>query len=566
MAIGLDAFGVTYLVRELRDLVGERSISAVALKEDRTLLIYLDGRERTTLVFFAEPTLPLLCTSGRLGWGEGLPHPPRLEEPLRECVIKDVRQIDLDRVVMLTLACGGEGAIRLYFELVPPFPNMFLADDDDRIIEPLFKAGMRTRRRVLGRGDSYKPPPPPGKFHPVDVTPEMLEALDWRGDPQVLSKTVTGVGPFLSREMAARAEEHGSLYPVFSAFLSDYRDGRSAPCLFRAGPPVTRSAPGRGVAWFRPTLSAVYDIESRATLNEAVEALVTESMAAGTLENLRASAVKVISREIRKWEKVHARAVVDLKRRDEAAQLRKLGQILVANLGKVKRGTAQARLPDMYSPGGEEVTIPLEPRLTPHANAEVYFKKARKALRRAATAAARRQEAESKIASLGRLVDEVKSPHAERPRLEEILDLVSGAGAPGKRKLHHVDERAEQLGIRPRRYLVAGGWTVLVGRSAGENDLLTHRYAAPGDLWFHARQAQGSHVVLRRESRKTAVPREAIVRAAEIAAYHSKARTSSTVPVSYTEKRYVRKVRKGPPGTAALLREKVIFVTPRLPE
>jgi predicted ribosome quality control (RQC) complex YloA/Tae2 family protein len=128
-----------------------------------------------------------------------------------------------------------------------------------------------------------------------------------------------------------------------------------------------------------------------------------------------------------------------------------------------------------------------------------------------------------------------------------------------------VDEKAERLGIRPRRYVVTGGWVVLVGRSAKENDVLTHRYAAPGDLWFHARQAQGSHVVLRRIAGKTQVPREAVIQAAAIAAYHSKARTSKHVPVSYTERRYVKKVRRGAPGTAAMLREKVIFVTPSLP-
>jgi predicted ribosome quality control (RQC) complex YloA/Tae2 family protein len=107
---------------------------------------------------------------------------------------------------------------------------------------------------------------------------------------------------------------------------------------------------------------------------------------------------------------------------------------------------------------------------------------------------------------------------------------------------------------------------VLVGRSAKENDILSHKYASPGDLWFHARQAQGSHVVLKRGKQKAEVPRQAILEAAALAAHYSKARTSKHVAVSYTEKRYVKKVRKGPPGTAAMLREKVIFVDPGLPE
>jgi predicted ribosome quality control (RQC) complex YloA/Tae2 family protein len=107
---------------------------------------------------------------------------------------------------------------------------------------------------------------------------------------------------------------------------------------------------------------------------------------------------------------------------------------------------------------------------------------------------------------------------------------------------------------------------VLVGRSARENDILSHRYAAPSDLWFHARHAQGSHTVLKRGKKKAEVPKQAILQAAAIAAYYSKARTSKHVPVSYTEKRYVKRVRRGPPGQAVMLREKVVFVDPALPE
>ena len=114
--------------------------------------------------------------------------------------------------------------------------------------------------------------------------------------------------------------------------------------------------------------------------------------------------------------------------------------------------------------------------------------------------------------------------------------------------------------------MLSGGWEVRVGRSNSENDELTHRWASQRDLWFHARGAQGSHAVLRVGSGKGEPPREIIEAAAAIAAWFSKARNSSLVPVAYTEKRYVRKPRKAPVGTALMMREKVIMVTPALPE
>jgi predicted ribosome quality control (RQC) complex YloA/Tae2 family protein len=114
--------------------------------------------------------------------------------------------------------------------------------------------------------------------------------------------------------------------------------------------------------------------------------------------------------------------------------------------------------------------------------------------------------------------------------------------------------------------VVSGGWKVLVGKSNRDNDILTHKIARPSDLWFHVRQSPGSHVVLRRAGRKDEPAHEAIMEAAAIAAFHSKARGSAGVPVSCTERRYVRKPRGARPGLAVVTNEKVIYVDPGLPE
>ena len=146
-----------------------------------------------------------------------------------------------------------------------------------------------------------------------------------------------------------------------------------------------------------------------------------------------------------------------------------------------------------------------------------------------------------------------------------------GAGASGRRSGEggrqgsSKADKAGAAGIHPRRFEIADGWIVLVGRSNQENDTLTHKLARPQDLWFHARGVAGSHVVLQRAGRKDNPSRNALEAAAAIAAYYSKARTSSLAPVIYTEKRYVRKPRKAPPGLAVCLREKVLMVPPGLP-
>lgn len=118
--------------------------------------------------------------------------------------------------------------------------------------------------------------------------------------------------------------------------------------------------------------------------------------------------------------------------------------------------------------------------------------------------------------------------------------------------------------MRFRRFAIGNGYEILVGRTDRENDELTHRTAAPDDLWFHAQGTAGSHVLLR--GGRGSVPARIIRTAAETAAWFSKAKHSGTVPVIYTEKRYVRKPRGSKPGTAACLRGKTLFVAPRLPD
>jgi len=565
MAVGLDSFAVTFLAKELKDLIAGYTIGSVSLKHDKVLILHLEGERPFNLVFMAEPTLPLICISEIIGCGENLPRPPRLEEPLRGSVVTDVCQIELDRVLLLSLESATLNLLRLYLELVPPFPNMFLTDVDDTILEPLFKAGTRTRRRVLDRGYSYSAPRPPEKIHPADVKPEMLDSLNWQENPDILSRRITGVSPFLSRELAARAERQGSLYEVFAHMLSDYRKAEISPCIFKAGPTLSKAPPHLGLAWFKPVMEDIKSVEPKTTLNQCVENLATAFLAVDSLETGRAKALRALTRQIRKWEKVRERATDALEKREEAGRLRKFGEIILANMGRLKRGAHEARLPDIYSADKREVAIPLEARLSPQANAEVYFKRAKKTLRRADRAAEQMEIALTKLKALSHLKNEAESPKTSTRRMADLVESLTQEPAEKKKAETPVDVKAERLGIRPRRYVVAGGWTVLVGRSARENDVLTHRYAAPSDLWFHARQAQGSHVVLRKPKKKTQVPRDAIIRAAAIAAYYSKARTSKHVPVSYTEKRYVKKVKKGAPGTAAMLREKVIFVTPGLP-
>jgi predicted ribosome quality control (RQC) complex YloA/Tae2 family protein len=112
-----------------------------------------------------------------------------------------------------------------------------------------------------------------------------------------------------------------------------------------------------------------------------------------------------------------------------------------------------------------------------------------------------------------------------------------------------------------RRYRSSGGLEIWVGRGAASNDALTFRHAAPHDVWLHARDAAGAHVVLRWPHDELPPARD-LEEAAMLAAWHSKMRSSALVPVDWTRRKYVRKVRKGAPGLVTVQRAQTIFARP----
>ena len=150
----------------------------------------------------------------------------------------------------------------------------------------------------------------------------------------------------------------------------------------------------------------------------------------------------------------------------------------------------------------------------------------------------------------------------------------AGAGAGGGARGAKVnaatvasgETRAPSARLQPRRMKSAEGWDVLIGRNNEGNDYLTHQLARSEDYWFHVHGAAGSHVVLRRGKGKNEPSKATIEEVASWAAFYSQARSAGRVPVIVTQKKYVRKPRKAPPGLAICEREKIVMVRPKEPE
>jgi predicted ribosome quality control (RQC) complex YloA/Tae2 family protein len=254
------------------------------------------------------------------------------------------------------------------------------------------------------------------------------------------------------------------------------------------------------------------------------------------------------------------------------------GELLLAHLRHVPRGAAEVRLPDFADPG-RTVTIPLDPRLSPSANAQAYFRRYQKARRARSLVEARLEETRSELAFLEeslRAAEQAETAADLQAVAEDLEREGYGTGVPGigdgsprRRSAAKRDGRA--AGPAPLAFRSSDGWTILVGRSARGNDHLTMHLAAPEDWWLHAKGLPGAHVVIRTPPgpRADDAPPPATLReAALLAAHYSTARHGSHVPVDWTRRRHVWKPRGARPGFVLYRGERTVEVTPdpsRLP-
>jgi predicted ribosome quality control (RQC) complex YloA/Tae2 family protein len=221
----------------------------------------------------------------------------------------------------------------------------------------------------------------------------------------------------------------------------------------------------------------------------------------------------------------------------------------MANLHIIPERATQVNLFNFYT--NQEEVIRLKEQLSPQKNAEVYYRKAKnhniEIQKQEELITAKRQE----LAQKERQISEVKA-------IEKLKELRKYLKAEG------LSQSRQQEAEFPFRRFEADGYEIWVGKSARNNDLLTQRYAFKEDLWLHARDVSGSHVIVKYRSGRN-FPAHVIEQAAQIAAWYSKRKHDTLCPVIYTPKKFVRKPKGAAEGQVIVDKETVIMVTPHLP-
>jgi len=255
-----------------------------------------------------------------------------------------------------------------------------------------------------------------------------------------------------------------------------------------------------------------------------------------------------LERAIEQAERRLNRLIAELSGLPDEDALRAIADLILARFYEIPKGVTTVRLEDFE---GKSVDVELDPALAPHANASTYYDRAGKTTRARERLPPLIGQAESALETLRALVGQAASGTVSADEIEAAIpdDVV----AVGK-------GRAERLPPY-RRYRSSGGIEIRVGRGARHNDDLTFHHSAPTDVWLHARHTAGAHVILRWNGPGNPPARD-LEEAANLAALHSKARTSGSAPVDWTLRKYVRKPRGAAPGSVVPDRVRTVFVEP----
>ena len=471
-------------------------------------------------------------------------------------------------------ADGAESFGRLIFELVHKrFQTILMADRSQRVIWVWSRSGTekgRANRRVRV-GQPYTPAPNTRLLPGEDDASAFISRMREENRTEVLVRAATrhlcGTDRHIAVELTNRAD-------ISSAqMIGECSDGELER-FWSEGEEMFAGCDSPASTWVeagKTQFSAltparqVSELVNHSTVSDGIahwlraveDAAAVSSKVRSGNHSAGRRGLKPLRTRLRALERKLRALQQDLSETSDAEELARKGAIVLAHAADIDPGARQVELPDSFdADGNSRILIELDPQRSAAEVGGSYLKRAAKLRKRSQVLPPRLARLEREIEQMRQLVSDCERGSISEDEIDDLIRELS--------PVDHTSSRHKEPQARPRRYRTSAGWIVWAGRNNRENDVLTHRLAAPEDIWFHAHGYAGSHVVLRRDGRKEQPSARTLEEAAAVAAYWSKGRTANKVSVSYTAAKHVRKPRGAAPGLAVMSREKTILVRPML--
>ncbi|MGP4078124.1 Rqc2 family fibronectin-binding protein [Halobacillus sp. K22] len=472
--------------------------------------------------------------------------------------IESIEQVSMERIVKFQVRTrnevGDETLKTLIIEVMGKHSNILLIDEDKGHILDSIKhlPPSQNRHRTIMPGQPYKLPPEQGKISPLDLEPDaLLRKLDFNAgkiDQQIL-RTVMGFSPMITKEIAHQAKLGGR-----SAYAQAYGDVRERILNHDYEPRVHLA--DREQFYVFPLHSFSEKVEAYDTVSGMLDGYYSGKAERDRVKQQAGDLYRFLKNERDKNKRKIKKHEQTLKRSESADEYQRLGELLTAHMHMVQTGDAEVTVVDYYDPEQSELTIELNPNKSPSENAQNYFQTYQKLKKSKQVVQQEVKKAEEEIHYFERLIQQVET--AREQDIEEIRDELREQGYMKKKPSYHGKKKNKPQKPAPESFLSSDGTLIYVGRNNKQNEYLTNRMANKSDIWLHAKDIPGSHVVIRNDDPSE----DTLLEAAQLAANFSKSSQSSSVPVDYTQIKHVKKPSGAKPGFVTYDHQQTLFVTP----
>ncbi|MCY3779885.1 MAG: NFACT RNA binding domain-containing protein [Chloroflexi bacterium] len=564
--MSFDTFTISALVDELgATIAGGRVQDVIDVDANGIgLEIYAD-RARHYLYLSADSALPRAHLVARK-LRRGMPKPSQLGLLLRRYVkggkVVRVSQPPWERLLAIEFE-GHEGAISLIAELMPRRANVLLVQAGV-ILDCLNRVGPEDNRyRLSLPNHDYVPPPPlKGQLDPARVTASDLAELladaekDSLQTRRLLPGKVLGMSPLMAKEIVFRAagDALASVRDTDAESLYIAYQDLVAPMLKRNWQPGIGSSNGVPVAISVFPLRHL-EWQSCESISEAIDNFVVSVDGADAYKVAKQPVQAAIDEARAKLSAKLSSLRRSLRDDSELERLRQSGELILAYQYTI--GGNQTELRAQYDSDAPELVIVLDPDRSPLENAQSYFRRYDKAKGALEAVPALIVQTRTELQYIEQLENDLLIS-SNWPEIDDVIQSLQSRG-------HWQGVHLKRLGgggrQGPLRVVSRDGYVIFVGRNSRQNEAVTFKSANPQDIWLHARDVPGAHVVIRNDGRR--IKDELIAEAAAVAAYYSKLREDSRIQVDYTRVKYVKAIKGAGPGMVTYRNESSVFVRPQ---
>lgn len=497
-----------------------------------------------------------------------------LRKYLNTAVLKDVTQLNNDRVLFLDFESsddlGFNSIYTLIIEIMGRHSNITLVRKRDNLIMDSIKhiTPDINSYRSLFPGIEYVYPPKSNRINIFQCTfedfKEKVQNIDdeiSELDEKIISKVFDGFSKPISKEIIYRLKKDNislcldNLNEIYEGILKIFNPLKNGSYELFSYSSNNELKEFHCILLTHLTDESLTSIEFESP-SKLLEDFYYERDKVNRLQSKSHDTQKVVLNNLDRVEKklnILNKTLIDCK---EKPKYNLYGELITSNIYNIKRGDKSVTVINYYSENGDTVEIPLDVNKTPSENAQKYFKKYNKLKKAEENALIQIELAEDEKTYLESVVTNIENADNYK-ELEDIRsELVETGYIAFKKSMKNKKDKPS----KPHHYLSSDGIDIYVGKNNIQNDYLTLKFAHNNDIWMHIKNIPGSHVIVKNTGD---VPDTTLLEAATLAAYYSKGKNSTKIPIDYTEIRNVKKIPKGKPGMVTYSTNKTIYVDPK---